>query len=59
MVRIVCLEADAGFAANMGGPVKQEVKTFDVNLPLVEEWLRKSEPFCQRSFVGIELLPKS
>ena len=57
MIRFVCFEADAGMAANVGGPVKVENKTFDFDLPEFEAWLKEEKSYTNRGFVGIELLP--
>ena len=40
MIRIICTETDFGDAANIGGPVIVRHKTFDIDAPEVEEWLR-------------------
>ena len=60
MLRLIFATTDAGRAANCGGPVIVEHKTFDVDLPDVEQWL--SEPktqqwsYIDRCFVGLEVL---
>jgi hypothetical protein len=57
MIRIVCHEADAEMAGNVGGPVQQSYKTFDVDLPNVEAWLESvSGIYKRRQVVGIEIL---
>lgn len=58
MIRLIMREDDMGHAANAGGPVVTQFKTFDVDLPAVEEWLRQSSGiYSQRQLAGIELLP--
>ena len=56
MIRLICSETDAGMAANVGGPVTVNHKTFDVELPEVEVWLTAKLPYAERRFVGIEIL---
>ena len=55
MIRIVCRDTDVGAAVNVGGPVNLTYKTFDVELPAVEEWLR--EPIAyRREVIAVEIL---
>jgi hypothetical protein len=48
-------------AANVGGPPRVTWKSFDVELPEVEEWLRATSRmnYVERNFQGIELIPNS
>ncbi len=57
MIRIICANNDFADAANVGGPATVTHKTFDVELPEVEAWLREHVKYHSRSFQGIELIP--
>lgn len=58
MLRIIMVEADAGMAVNVGGPVEVSYRTFDVEIPELEKALRdKTNRYRQRSVCGVELLP--
>jgi hypothetical protein len=57
MIRLICFEADAGMAANVGGPVRITRKTFDIEAPEMEAWLREEGSYINRGFEGIEVLP--
>ena len=60
MIRLVMRQDDMCHAANAGGPVVTEYKTFDVIAPEVEAWLTgEGNSYTQRQFVGIELLPSA
>ena len=58
MIRILCQVTDIGAAANIGGPVQDRYKTFDVDLPEVEEWINKEGQWETRLvnvyFIGVE-----
>jgi hypothetical protein len=57
MVRIICTESDAAMAANVGGPVTQRMKSFDVDIPELEKWLKdRPSTYMERTFTGLELL---
>lgn len=60
MIRIVCVEVDAGAAACVGGPVHTRYRTFDVDVPALEAWLREPKQqkwtYVERNTHGIELL---
>jgi hypothetical protein len=56
MIRIICHEADAGMAANVGGPVRVTHKTFDVELPELETWLLEQLAYGHRQVEGVEIL---
>lgn len=59
MIRLVMRQDDMGHAANSGGPVVTEYKTFDIEAPQVETWLRENSGlYMQRQLVGIEVLPE-
>lgn len=58
MIRIVCHEADAEMAANVGGPVQQSYKTFEFDLPQLESWLLGVyATYKSRQVIGVEVLP--
>jgi len=60
VIRIVCCEADVGVAANLGGSVQFRYKTFDVELPQVEDWLRgQGARYVERTVSGIEVRAES
>jgi len=58
-LRIIIRTDDASLAANIGGAVETQYRTFDVDLPEVEEFL--SEPksrkwaYAHRQVVGVEI----
>lgn len=56
MLRLIVQITDTGDAANVGGPVHTRYRTFDVDLPDVEELLAKREAWVTRNLVGVELL---
>ena len=58
MLRIVCREVDLTKPSNGMGPFEEIYKTFDVDLPLIEEWVRKPKGKCEvfyRSIIGVEV----
>lgn len=60
MIRLICRETDCGAAANVGGPVEVSHKTFEIDIPVVEQWLREhigeSFSYYTRSIVGFEFI---
>ena len=58
MLRIVIQTSDCSAAANVGGPVYTDTKTFTVCLPEVEEYLRAhpTTTFSHRQVIGVEIL---
>ena len=57
MLRIIVRTDDASMAANVGGPVFSDFKTFDIHAPEVEAFLRTPAPqLGQRQVVGVELV---
>lgn len=58
MIRIIVQTDDAGMAANVGGHVHTTYKTFDVDLPEIEAFLRepKEAGYVHRHFVGAEIV---
>ena len=61
-LRIIIRTDDASMAANVGGAVLSEFKTFAVDLPEVEAFLRgppiipRQTRYDHRQVVGVELL---
>lgn len=58
MIRIICAETDANFSGHVGGPPSVLHRTFEVDLPEVELWLKdaNNNAYLNRSFVGIEII---
>ncbi|MGE5523423.1 MAG: hypothetical protein ACM3SS_06900 [Rhodospirillaceae bacterium] len=56
MIRLVVRTCDAGMAANVGGEVCVEYKTFDVDVPELEAFLREVGTYSFKNIVGAELL---
>lgn len=54
MLRFICRETDIGAAANVGGPVHVEHKTF-TEPDKLEEWLRVKSQWITRECVGVEV----
>jgi hypothetical protein len=61
VIRIIVLTDDAGMAANVGGHVETSWKTFDVDLPEVEAFLREplraNWKYTSRQVKGVEVIP--
>jgi hypothetical protein len=65
MVRIIVQTSDAGMAANVGGNVETDVKSFDIEAPALEAYLRQyarskvrgEATYWHRSVIGAEVLP--
>lgn len=57
MIRIIVRIDDAGMAANVGGSVQTRYKTFDVDLPELEAFLRLPKPntYTEYEVIGVEL----
>ena len=60
-LRIIVRTDDAGMACNVGGEVLSEFKTFDVDLPELEKFLREVQQagqtrFSHRQVVGVEIM---
>lgn len=62
MLRIVVQTDDASMAANVGGKVETKFRTFDIDAPELEAFLREPEgkkwQFTQRQAVGIEVIDR-
>ena len=60
MIRVVVQTCDAGMAANVGGSVHSSIRTFDVEAPELERWLRQdSGVYVHRQVTGVECIPDS
>jgi len=64
MLRVVVETCDAGMAANVGGRVDCSVRTFDIEAPELEAYLREftdagkqGQMYWHRRAVGVEVLP--
>ncbi len=61
MIRVICRDVNIGAAANVGGPVDIEHRTFDVELTAIETWLKEpsvmNDHYRTREVIGFELLP--
>lgn len=59
MLRIIVRECDEGAARHVGGPVQTRHRTFDVDLPDLEQHLRGDgvPDYVSREVIGIEVLP--
>ena len=58
MIRIICRVDDASMAANVGGSVQTEFKTFDIEHPELEAWLKDVGTYSQRYVAGAERIEK-
>jgi hypothetical protein len=57
MIRIIVRSDYADMAANVGGAVEAECKTFDVSIPELEAYLgQKLPPLSHRFVIGVETL---
>lgn len=57
-IRIIVRQSDEGAARHVGGPVQTRHKTFDVELPELEQFLRaEGQPdYTSREVIGVEIL---
>jgi hypothetical protein len=59
-LRIIVCDVDSGYACNVGGPVAVNYRTFDIDAPEVEAFLRepseKKWSYSQRTISGVEVL---
>lgn len=55
-IRVIVQTSDANMAANVGGHVSQEFRTFDIEAPILVAYLRERfKGLINRSVVGIEI----
>ena len=56
MIRVVVETCDAGMAANVGGSVHRTLRTFDIEAPELEAFLReRMYTTSHRQVIGVEL----
>jgi hypothetical protein len=55
-LRIILQGVNYGAAANVGGPVFTEFKTFDIEAPEIEAWLSETIPYGHRQVAGAEVV---
>lgn len=64
-IRIIVRTDDAAMACNVGGTVLSEFRTFDVELPELEAFLRgqpvahPSTKYDHRQVIGVEIVEKA
>ena len=60
MIRVIVRTADANMAANVGGPVHVYHRTFDLEAPELEEYLREPNKlealYIDRAAIGVEVI---
>lgn len=57
MIRLIIEVSNFGAAANLGGPVDVGYKTFDVDLPDVERFLKNNtSTYSSATLKGIEII---
>ena len=60
MIRVVVETCDAGMAANVGGSVHTSIRTFDIEAPELEKFLRANMgTYGHRHVTGVECLSDS
>lgn len=59
MIRIIVQHADRAAAANVGGPVDLSIKTFVIDAPELEAYLKACQlnAFTHRQIIGWEATP--
>lgn len=58
-LRIIVRNSDWGYACNVGGPGTSATvthKTFDIDAPTVEAFLKAAGQYDERAVVGVEVL---
>jgi hypothetical protein len=58
MIRIVVQTNDAGMAANVGGDVLRGIRTFDIDAPALEAFLKRYEEgmYSNAHVIGAEII---
>ena len=57
MIRVIVETCDAQMAANVGGSVHTTFRTFDIEAPELDRFLRENLGLqCHRQVTGVELL---
>ena len=59
MIRLIVQTDDASMAANVGGSVHTDFRSFDLDHPALEAFLRERERYIERRLIGCELLDTS
>lgn len=60
-LRVIVETCDAGMAANVGGSVHRTLRTFDIEAPELEAFLRErfsispAPSYCHRQVIGVEV----
>jgi hypothetical protein len=57
MVRLIVCVTDAGAAANVGGPVSVEYKTFDIDNDFLQKLVTPAHTYQTRFICGAEVIP--
>lgn len=59
-LRVIVCESDAEAAAHVGGPVHVAYRTFDIEAPELEAFIRAPRgSFMNRQVSGVEILPEA
>lgn len=58
-LRIIVRTDDAWMPVQIGGTVQTIIKTFDIEAPVVEGYLREvlGQSYTQRQVIGVEIIP--
>lgn len=56
MIRIICVEVDYCVTYATGTQASVYHKTFDIEAPELEEWIKKHPEYNNRSVIGAEIL---
>ena len=58
MIRIICYENDYSDAANVGGRNIETYKTFDIQAPEIEAWIKEgpASKWRTRTISGFEII---
>lgn len=57
MIRVIVRTCNAEMAAHVGGDVATEFRTFDLDAPALESFLRETVQYGHRGAIGVECLP--
>ena len=56
MIRVIVQTDNAGMAANVGGNVHTSLRSFDVDMPELEAFLREDQgTYGHRQVIGVEV----
>jgi len=56
MIRVICYENDYSDAANVGGRNIETYKTFDIQAPEIEAWIKAESKWRTRTISGFEII---